>query len=475
MRSQRPIIRIGELLVFSIAIGAVNLFFRDNPGFFRGSFNPYLLLALIVAAYYGKYYGLLSLLISSVIIALALPWALNFFEPGAWGLSYWTDLRSVAPPPMAATLVSAYILGLIRDAQVGRLTKAKDRVRLFSRQKGELTKQKRILETINRELEQRVSRQQDSITALHSEMQELYSVNLDKALETILGTVQRFSGASVLSIWEAHPESKDLRMVAHRGWEEGTSRPTVVSTENSLEGWVLRNNTTFSVKMLGQYENLRKMDRGVNIMTFPVTAGRKIWGVLNIAEMPFAKYNLYTEKLVTMVLALAAPALERAVEYEAVVTQAEVHPVTGLPGFAQFFSLLNETLQRARQNKETLSVLILELTNFDDLVETFGRKNALQLISQLAGQMVILSRNKAHLFHYKDENQIALLYPNLDYDGASLFSLEALNGINANEWSLNEKSVNLEVMVGYASLSEEQVEAEGLLQIAENILEMQKV
>jgi len=30
-------------------------------------------------------------------------------------------------------------------------------------------------------------------------------------------------------------------------------------------------------------------------------------------------------------------------------------------------------------------------------------------------------------------------------------------------------------MVGYASLSEEQLEAEGLLQIAENILEMQKV
>jgi len=136
---------------------------------------------------------------------------------------------------------------------------------------------------------------------------------------------------------------------------------------------------------------------------------------------------------------------------------------------------LNETLQRARQNRETLSVLILELTNFDTLAETFGRENTLRLVSQLAGQMVILSRNKANIFHYKNENQIVLLYPNLDYDGASLFSLEALNGINENEWSLNEQSVNLEVMVGYASLSEEQMEAEGLLQIAENILEMQKV
>jgi diguanylate cyclase (GGDEF)-like protein len=191
--------------------------------------------------------------------------------------------------------------------------------------------------------------------------------------------------------------------------------------------------------------------------------------------MPFAKYNSYTEKVVTMILALAAPALERAVEYEAVITQAEVHPVTGLPAFAQFFSLLNETLRRARQNRATLSVLILELTNFDTLSESYGRRNALQLISQLAGQMVILSRNKANIFHYKKDNQIVLLYPHLDYDGASLFSLEALNGINGNEWSLNEQAVYLEVMIGYASLSEEQVEAEELLQIAENILEMQKV
>ncbi len=475
MRSQKPIKRIGELLLFSIAIGAVNLFFRDNPGFFRGSFNPYLLLALVVAAYYGKYYGLLSLLFSSLIIALPLPFVIDFFQSGTWGLPYWVDLRSVAPVPMAATLVSAYILGLIRDAQAGRLAKAKERVRLFSRQKGGLLKQKRVLETINQELEQRVSRQQDSITALHSEIQELYSLNLDKALETILSTVQRFSGATEVSIWQVLPETKDLHLVVSRGWDENGSRPTVISVENSIEGWVLRNNTVFSVKMLGQYENLRQMDRGHNIMTFPVAAGRKIWGVLNIADMPFAKYNLYTEKLVTMILALAAPALERAVEYEAVVTQAEVHPVTGLPGFTQFFSLLKNTLLRARRNKETLSVLILELTNFDTLSESFGRENVLQRVSQLAGQLVILSKNKANLFHYKDENQIAVLYPHLDYDGASLFSLETLGMINEKEWTLNEQIVNLEVMIGYASLSEEQLEAEGLLQIAENILEMQKV
>ncbi|MBN1838111.1 MAG: hypothetical protein JW820_19795, partial [Spirochaetales bacterium] len=89
MNTERPTRRIGELLLFSTAIGAVNVFFRDNPGFFRGSFNPYLLLALISAVYYGKYYGLASLLISAAVIAFPLPAVLQLFDPGTWGPAYW--------------------------------------------------------------------------------------------------------------------------------------------------------------------------------------------------------------------------------------------------------------------------------------------------------------------------------------------------------------------------------------------------
>ncbi len=54
-KSASPIVRSGELFLFSLIIAAINLLFRQNPGFFKGSFNPYLALALIVAAYYGKY------------------------------------------------------------------------------------------------------------------------------------------------------------------------------------------------------------------------------------------------------------------------------------------------------------------------------------------------------------------------------------------------------------------------------------
>ena len=474
MRSERPIRRIGELLLFSTAIGAVNVFFRDNPGFFRGSFNPYLLLALIASVYYGKYYGLASLLISSVIVALPLPAVLELFEPGRWGQAYWQQLLRIAPVPLAATLVAAYLLGLIRDSQAADLARARGRVKQFARAKGRLTRQVRTLEAVNGELENRISSQQDSITALYSELQKLYSLNLQKALETVLDTVARFSGASSASIWALEGGGHTLRLAAARG-QEDSAAPREIPVAESIEGWVVRNNLPFSIRMLVQYENLRKLDTGRNLLTFPVAAGRKIWGVLNIEVMPFLKYNLYTERLLQLILALCAPALERALEYEAVVRQAEANPITGLPSFTELFSLLEAGLQRARQQGGTLTVILLEVANFEHLSHSWDEDAVLGLFRSLAGELSRLSGSRGRIFHYKQVGQLALLVPDLDYDGASLLSLEILGMINEHPWALQEQVVHLEVMLGYASLTDKEPDPESLLQVAENILEMQKL
>ena len=474
MRSERPTRRIGELLLFSTAIGAVNVFFRDNPGFFRGSFNPYLLLAMIAAVYYGKYYGLASLLISALIVALPLPAALELLGAGTWGPAYWQHLLRVGPVPLAATLVAAYLLGLIRDSQAAELAKARGRVRQFARAKGKLTRRARILEAVNGELENRISSQQDSITALYSELQKLHSLNLEKGLQTVLDTVARFAGSSSASIWALEDGGRTLRLAAARGLDTAASQREI-PVDESIEGWVVRNNLPFSVRMLVQYENLRKMDTGRNIMTFPVAAGRRIWGVLNIEAMPFLKYNLYTEKLLQLILALCAPALERALEYEAVARQAETHPVTGLPSFTELFSLIDAGLKRARLQGGTSSVIVLEVANFEHLARSFGEQSVLGLFRLLAAELSGLSGSRGSVFHYKQASQLAVLVPDLDYDGASLLSLEILGMINDRAWALQEQPVHLEVILGYASVTGKEPDPDSLLQVAENILEMQKL
>ncbi len=132
-------------------------------------------------------------------------------------------------------------------------------------------------------------------------------------------------------------------------------------------------------------------------------------------------------------------------------------------------------MERAVIEQGTLSVIIMELINFDSLVADFDRKSVFALMIELAGELRKLSRNKATIFHYKDENQLVLLCPNLDFDGTSLLSLETLGIINEREWRINDKGVVLDVVLGYAALGEKEMSGEEIMQIAENILEMQKV
>jgi GGDEF domain-containing protein len=474
MRVRRFLLTGLEVLLISVAAGGANLFFRENPGFFSGAVNPYIVLAFVIAAYYGKYYGFLSLGLSSLIIAFALPLVLGLFYTPVPLRSYWDNLSQLFLPPLALALVGVFVLGVIRDRYAGLARKARERLTKVSREAGLLKRRARALETVNRGLEERVVRQDDSVTALYSTVQQLYSLNLKKALGVLLDLVEKFSGATKSSIWEYDPEQEEMRIVASLGWDEQEQATTVLPIDGTIEGWVLRNDMLFSVRMLLQYNHLKEIDRGRNLMTLPIKAGRKVWGILNIEDMPFSRYSQYTEKLLLMTVSLAAPALEKAVEYDSVIRQEE-NAVTGLASFSHFYSLLQKNLDRMLIQRGTLSIIILEITNYGDLSEEFGEQKVLTFVTRMARMLRELCNNKAAVFQYKQNHQVVLLFPNLDFDGASLLCLEILSEIGESSWHLDGRDLFLEAVLGYASLGEDRRTADEMIEIAENLLEMQKV
>jgi GGDEF domain-containing protein len=302
----------------------------------------------------------------------------------------------------------------------------------------------------------------------------LNSLNLEKSVKAILEMVQRFIGASRCSIWEHKADLNLLQRVAHLGGD-GAEMPTTIPDDTTIEGWVARNNLVFSVKMLLENEALARLESGRNIITLPIAAGRRIWGVLNIEEMPFVRYNLYTERLLLMIMALAGPALERAIEYESVIRQEDINPVTGLPSFSQFYTLLERERARLAEERGTLAILVLEVLNFTALAAEHGKENAVKLLTDVASLLLELSGGRARVFHYKSESQLALLFLSLDADGVSLFSLTLLGRMNEKEWKLRDVRVHLESILGFAVLSARDQTSDDLLETAGNLLEMQKV
>jgi GGDEF domain-containing protein len=374
---------------------------------------------------------------------------------------------------VAVTLGEVYLLGLIRDSLVRRESDSKARIAAATREQGLLQRQVRALQEANQELEDRVSRQEDSITSLYGQIQVLQSLNLSKALTAILEMVRRFVGATRCSIWEHRPEERKLELAARLGWTEQSAAS--LPDEDTIEGWVVRNNMMFSVKMLLENEALAKLDARRNIMTLPISAGRRIWGILNIEEMPFVKYNLYAERLLLLIMALAGPALERAIEFQSLLTQEDTNPVTGLPSFSQFYSLLERELGRMAGEKGTLAVVVFELLNFPALAEQHGREHALGLLADVVRAVQEEAGPGSRFFHYKRDGQLAMLAPHLDGDGASLLSLNVLGRVNGGEWRVHETRVYLELILGFSVRSGSEKSPDEILEAAENLLTMQKV
>ncbi len=465
-------VKIRDTLIVMLCIGLLNLAFPDDPGFFKAFFFFSLYAILLISVYYGIQYAVLGWAFSSFFTFLLLPFLLSVLYQEAWTLQYWSVVgeRSLRVFALESGGIAAF--GLMRNFLVKRTDEIHEYLWKLRHDKDILVREVQALKTVNLELEQRISRQQDSLTTLFSGLQVLYSLNLDKALDFILELVRKFSNADRCSVWRHDLQSRTLIREACVGWSEAEKKRNRIPEEGSIEGWVLRNNMVFSVKLLLNYENLQKMDRGENIYTLPISAGRKIWGVLNIEEMPFEKFNLYTEKVLLMILALAAPALERILEYENLLEKTEMNPITGLPSFSNFHRFIeNEMESVQRAGSETLFIILVEIRNFMQLVDEVGKTAVFKIVSELVEELKTITQNKARFFHYKEENQLALVYPHIDYDGVSLFSLEILEMVNVKEWVAADKRV----IVGYSVFSGAEGNPEEVLMSAENLLELQKL
>ncbi len=475
MQGRRTTTIIIEAASIALLTGVVNLFFTDQPGFPHLYYTPYFLGSLLIAAVYGAGAGVLSLVFSCAVVAGALPLALALIYDRALLNGYWHNLLRSASIPGPIALLFIYFIGVMRNASLSTEKKLKKRIEKLSKENWQLRQESDSLLTVNRELDERVSRQRESITSLYTQLQKLDTLDTNHALDALLETIQIFSGATRVSVWKYEERTDQLVLAANRGWVDSEEATTSLPLEGTIEGWVFRNNRSFSVRMTLQYDNLKKMDTGRNLITLPLSLQRKGWGVVNIGDMPFEKYSLYTERLLHIIIALAEHSIEEAVSHESIFRKEETDEDTGLPLFSQFYRMLEEETRRSGVRKGDFSVVLIDFTNYGDIVRDFSHREGKKLIGSIAAEIESLSEHRAHLFHYREESQLAIIYPNLDSDGVSLFCLETLEKINQDSWQVQDTPVNLEAVIGFSVFSGEKQSAEEVLEQAERLLEMQKL
>jgi len=461
--------RWAEGLAAGLLVPAIGLLVPADPSFAGAGFYPQLLSATAVAALLGMGPGATALA-ASALSSWLLPLVLVPLVPALRPLPA-AALLETARFPVVAAIVAVAAAGSLRDSAERRHQRVMRRFRELAHRERRLSRMTDTLILLNDELETRVANQRESVSALYSRIRKMDNPMLKESLDGLLDTVRFFAQAEVASIYE-YDRGRDALVL--RAWT-GREPPSQLPLEESIEGWVYRNEAPFSLRMLDAHPNLARLDERRSVLAYPLRAGDMPWGVLNVEAMSFYRYSPVTEKNLEIVVALASSYLKKAIDFRERVLLRPRNEITGMPGYVELSRMLEEELGRRKLIRASLSVVLMEFLDFQGLVFAHSGVKALGLVKR-AAEAATKGRN-AFAFHYKEESQVAFLLPGVDRDGAALFCLDATQIVGSGPWELDGESLRLEPAFGIASagasaaaVAEEAPDAALFLAEAERIL-----
>lgn len=460
-----------ELIIFSFLLLVIDQFTTGNTLFYQNYYMFYWMIPLLSTIFYGNRWGLIAIIYSLSVMFLSIT---IFILRSILNVDTAIIRFRYLPVSLSSVLVVLYIVSVMINRYRLEITKLHERVKKISIENLHYKRTMNALEIVNKEYESQISRTRDSIPYLYNQLEKFDKLNSAYIIKTLLETIKIFTAVKKATIWCFDDLENNLYLLNSIGYEQFGDE-LIRDINNSIEGFVYRNNQFFSIRKLKDYKHIKLDESHRNIMTFPIMVGRQVWGVLNIEDIPFEKYNRHNEQLIQIILNLVEHPLEKALDYEVQIQSNDLDRATGLPLYSQFYPVLEGQLTRAWSSKKSLSIMIFELKNFFDLSQHY---DASEVLKTFIGALTSTFTGSSHdfmFFKYRERNQVVLLSPSLDEDGVGLYLIQTYKKFANREYSIDDRVVHLDLAVGYATQNVNRYSVTAMLQEAENLLTMSKL
>ena len=212
------------------------------------------------------------------------------------------------------------------------------------------------------------------------------------------------------------------------------------------------------------------------LVIMPLRAKDKVNGLI-IAD------NIYTQKpitdedmkIFTMLANQAGLAIENSQLYEMVVVKSQADSLTNLWNHGYFQDKLSEEIQRHRQAKEPLSLVMIDIDNFKKLNDTYGHQHGDVILKKIARLFREQSREKDFACRYGGEEFAIILEQtnkNQAFDSAERLRKRVENytfpGATADQ------SMKITVSIGIATFPDDADNKEDLIAKADKAMYIAK-
>lgn len=447
---QGHIFVITEIVLGLGAITLVNfLLFRENLGFVNVAPHPYWLVVLLIPIRYGFFGGVAAgacaALLHMTFQGMEIPGVstLEMSSYGFWGLPLFF-------------LVTGTVLGEVRQSQIMRERGLIEDYADLRSMHERLQKQYRALSDAKEEVDSRVVSQEQTLSTLYESAQGLRSLEEQQIYPAVLELLRRNVHVRRSSLYLY----KDGAFTLAAWLGEGGPPPAEYVAGEGMMTRAVRFGTTQTLNTELFSEN-RPEGLLISAPVSDIVTGR-VFGVINVEDMPFLKFNPGNVKLVSLLAdwcgsSLASARLHQETRAK-LITDEIVHAYT--PEYIR--TRLKEEYLRAERYSLPLAVIALRLHGLDKL-RSEVRDDAL-----LAFSLALKAKIRAMdlLFLRDHDGGFALILPNTAEDDAKVVARNILKKYASFTEASGSNLSRVQIHAGVAGYSEAFESPDAMLEAA---------
>lgn len=251
-----------------------------------------------------------------------------------------------------------------------------------------------------------------------------------------------------------------------------------ISIGDGITGWVIANarsmcNASPELDLVGLPEDVAKSFRGV--LVSPLIREDGAFGAITLYSKGRTSYTSEHVRLLESVAQHAASALNNAITFEKTKESALTDPLTDLPNARGFYMMLEQRLAECqRLNKESLSLISMDVDNFKQINDQWGHAIGDRLLASIANVIRKELRQMDILSRYAGDEFVAIM-PMASQAMASVIAERIRKAVADHKFSVRTgKSVEVSISTGISCFPNNGETTEELLTSAARNMQQDK-
>jgi diguanylate cyclase (GGDEF)-like protein/putative nucleotidyltransferase with HDIG domain len=329
----------------------------------------------------------------------------------------------------------------------------------------------------------------DNISAAHRELYALYeiaqgiakSLNLDEALSFLAGKIARLLHHRCLVVYLYDKERRLLKARYAAGRDAARLLGLEIELGERMSGWAALHKMAMAGKVHGHpvrrqgarsdLEELLAADaieRLESALVAPLLDGDALLGVLALYDRPEQQYEEDHLRVVSVIAKHVASAVKNATLYEATQASALTDPLTSLPNARYLFVSFEEEINRAMRQQVPLSIVALDVNNFNEINDRFGHASGDRILRGLARAIRAQLRGCDTCVRYAGDEFIVIV-PGVGKREILKLQSRIHRAVESQRFALHgARQARLSVSMGSASFPEDGRTADALIAVADS-------